>query len=342
MAWNRRDDKSADHPKILAIGAPEPYLLWNVAGVKCSEHGTNGVIEQHLLRLSGFLAYITAPAKLKKAARRLVEVGLWHDQDTLADCPRCLDVVGELPDGAFCFHDWGDCNPITTPQDDETTKFKRERARRLKDLVALKEQIRARDKGLCRYCGVRCTSSKDTRSAQGLVYDHVDPQEDNSLENVVTACRRCNGRKKDRTPDEAKMPLLPPPASGAATTAGPKPDHGRTTAETNAGPRPDQSRTTAGATPDHGRPSRDARDGPGRGRPWSDQGSGRGPAVVGPGSGPVGPGLVGLVRGEAGPAGDGTGLVGFGPGREPPPGGPAHPPPDGTRAAADVAEDPSS
>jgi len=29
------------------------------------------------------------------------------------------------------------------------------------------------------------------------------------LSNLVAACKPCNSRKKDRTPDEALMPLLP-------------------------------------------------------------------------------------------------------------------------------------
>lgn len=75
-----------------------------------------------------------------------------------------------------------------------------------------------RDCDLCRYCGVGLIapvhvpgkrSSGRTRS-----YDHVVPKSKGgrwTVDNLVLACQTCNLRKGDRTPDEAKMPLLPAP-----------------------------------------------------------------------------------------------------------------------------------
>jgi 5-methylcytosine-specific restriction endonuclease McrA len=43
-----------------------------------------------------------------------------------------------------------------------------------------------------------------------LVLDHVVPHvrtKDDSEENLVTACRVCNSKKQDRTPEEAGMVL---------------------------------------------------------------------------------------------------------------------------------------
>ena len=57
----------------------------------------------------------------------------------------------------------------------------------------------ARDLGRCQYCG---------RTAENL--DHVLPRSrggDHTWENVVAACRPCNSRKGDRTPEEAGMGL---------------------------------------------------------------------------------------------------------------------------------------
>jgi 5-methylcytosine-specific restriction endonuclease McrA len=56
-----------------------------------------------------------------------------------------------------------------------------------------------RDDHVCQYCG---------RQAENV--DHVIPrsrQGPHDWENVVAACRRCNSRKKDRTPAEAGMTL---------------------------------------------------------------------------------------------------------------------------------------
>lgn len=66
-----------------------------------------------------------------------------------------------------------------------------------------------RDGHACQYCG---------RAAENV--DHVIPrskQGPHTWENVVAACRRCNSRKKDRTPAEAgmvlhRMPYAPRPA----------------------------------------------------------------------------------------------------------------------------------
>lgn len=66
----------------------------------------------------------------------------------------------------------------------------------------------ARDLGACQYCG---------RAAENL--DHVVPRSrggDHTWENVVAACRRCNTRKGDRTPEEAGMGLRRSPQSPRA------------------------------------------------------------------------------------------------------------------------------
>jgi 5-methylcytosine-specific restriction endonuclease McrA len=57
----------------------------------------------------------------------------------------------------------------------------------------------ARDQHRCQYC---------SRPAENL--DHVLPRSrggDHAWENVVAACRPCNARKGDKTPDEARMAL---------------------------------------------------------------------------------------------------------------------------------------
>jgi len=65
-------------------------------------------------------------------------------------------------------------------------------------------RIYMRDKFRCQYCG-------DKKGVAELTLDHILPRSrggDNSPLNVVTACVQCNNRKRDRTPAEARMPLL--------------------------------------------------------------------------------------------------------------------------------------
>ncbi|MEL0081459.1 MAG: HNH endonuclease [Gammaproteobacteria bacterium] len=64
-----------------------------------------------------------------------------------------------------------------------------------------------RDQQICLYCGDRFRSSDLSR-------DHVTPIShggSDSWNNVVTACRRCNNHKADRSPESAGMPLLAVP-----------------------------------------------------------------------------------------------------------------------------------
>ena len=67
-----------------------------------------------------------------------------------------------------------------------------------------KHRLFLRDRHLCAYCG--------NAFADGdLTVEHILPVSRGgrlSWTNVVTACRACNTRKGNRTPEEARMPLL--------------------------------------------------------------------------------------------------------------------------------------
>lgn len=61
-----------------------------------------------------------------------------------------------------------------------------------------------RDKFVCQYC-----TEKFTRSE--LTIDHVTPRSKGGItswDNCVTACKKCNRRKADKTPAEAGMKLI--------------------------------------------------------------------------------------------------------------------------------------
>lgn len=65
----------------------------------------------------------------------------------------------------------------------------------------------ARDQNSCQYCGRRFPTSE-------LSLDHVVPRSqggDNSWENIVCACMRCNVKKGGRTPAQARMKLVTQP-----------------------------------------------------------------------------------------------------------------------------------
>lgn len=67
--------------------------------------------------------------------------------------------------------------------------------------------VLARDHYTCQYCGIQMAKAH-------LTIDHVLPRSrggETNWENVTTACGPCNRRKGNRTPDEARMPLVRQP-----------------------------------------------------------------------------------------------------------------------------------
>jgi 5-methylcytosine-specific restriction endonuclease McrA len=81
--------------------------------------------------------------------------------------------------------------------------------RRRRESGRARSRIFARDKYRCQYCGQKGT-------AFTLTLDHIVPRARGGASepsNMCTACQPCNQRKGDRTPDEARMPLLATPSA---------------------------------------------------------------------------------------------------------------------------------
>ena len=71
-----------------------------------------------------------------------------------------------------------------------------------------RQNIYARDRFKCQYCGRRFSSEE-------LTYDHVFPKSRGGRtewENIVTCCVECNRIKGGRTPEEAAMMLIRKPS----------------------------------------------------------------------------------------------------------------------------------
>ncbi len=67
--------------------------------------------------------------------------------------------------------------------------------------------VYARDQYTCQYCGGHFPASQ-------LTLDHIIPKSRGGQkvwENIVTACKRCNQKKGNRTPQEAHMHLIRQP-----------------------------------------------------------------------------------------------------------------------------------
>ena len=66
-----------------------------------------------------------------------------------------------------------------------------------------RQNVLARDKFRCQYCGVRGSEIE-------LTFDHVVPKSKGGRtewENIVMACSACNAKKADKTPEQAGMKL---------------------------------------------------------------------------------------------------------------------------------------
>jgi 5-methylcytosine-specific restriction endonuclease McrA len=73
----------------------------------------------------------------------------------------------------------------------------------------MRASIIARDRHRCQYCGEKSTVFE-------LTLDHIMPRSRGGAtipENLCAACKTCNQRKGDRTPEEARMPLLSNPSA---------------------------------------------------------------------------------------------------------------------------------
>ncbi len=69
-----------------------------------------------------------------------------------------------------------------------------------------RKNIFVRDEYICQYCGKNCKSSP--------TIDHIIPRSrggEQSWKNSVTACIKCNQKKGNKTPTEAKMALTKKP-----------------------------------------------------------------------------------------------------------------------------------
>lgn len=72
---------------------------------------------------------------------------------------------------------------------------------------ATRQEIYERDNYTCQYCGADLSSNPRTQSI-----DHVIPLTKGGTHqksNLVTACKSCNLKKKNKTPEEAGMKLIP-------------------------------------------------------------------------------------------------------------------------------------
>lgn len=220
MPWVRLDDEFAEHPKVTGVG-PLAGMMQVAALCYCNRFLTDGFVPKgqvpKLVSFDGY-AFNGVQVTWQGVLQDLLVAEMWSEVD-----------------GGYLVHDYLEYQPSR----DEVMRSRnastdRKELRKDPELLAA---VKERDRDHCRYCG-RQVDWLDRRSARGATYDHVVPGGGNSLDNLVVACRECNNRKNNRTPQQAGMDLMEPIRNSSGTDQVPSKTGSRTDQKRTKGPNP--------------------------------------------------------------------------------------------------------
>ncbi len=192
--WTKLDDGWWHNHKVQALSRAARGLLADVLSY-CGDAKKDGYIPTFAL------------SQLRCSAqdadfRALIRAGLIHRSTDTCVCLTKRDFV--WPGKGYVVHDWLDYNP--SRDENEVERAKRAE---LRD-SALRAAVRARDLSRCRYCA-RQLNPKARNGSDDVkeTLDHVDPLIAAGADNLVLACKSCNSAKRNRTPEQALMPVIP-------------------------------------------------------------------------------------------------------------------------------------
>jgi 5-methylcytosine-specific restriction endonuclease McrA len=133
------------------------------------------------------------------AAYQPIAVVTWREAITKLHAEKASDRVEVV----LAYEDKVLHSAHATHQMPSVVRHIRFRKQKAKGIKFSRDNIWARDRGRCQYCGIQVQRETYT-------YDHVIPKSrggKTTWENIVASCSSCNGKKGDSTPDEAKMRL---------------------------------------------------------------------------------------------------------------------------------------
>ena len=174
-----------EHGKMqtaMHLAGNEVASLWIGVGLWCSRYMSRGVVPLGIPPLIG-RQELMSDAKRAKAVEALVDVGIWHHQDDLPKCERCVARGLELPRYAYLWHDFQEDEPT------ENTSKARFVRRKTDDC---REEVLARFGSACVVCG----------ATEPLHVDHIHPVSrggGNDLANLTVLCGPCNNHKRAKT-----------------------------------------------------------------------------------------------------------------------------------------------
>lgn len=167
--------------------APTPTATPKPPGVVFLERAGMGMTEFAVLTFFSFMGLVTGAVAAMKGKR----FGVWF-------IVGCIGWFAALPALVLSKPQQ------TTSTSDKARRYEPKRQQANRRIASnVRQAVLDRDDYLCRYCG---------RRSQTMEVDHIIPVSQggtSTLDNLVTACRKCNRRKAGRTPQEAGMKVLP-------------------------------------------------------------------------------------------------------------------------------------
>src|SRR5262245_11799506 len=189
MPWIRLSDNYMEDEKIDAL-SNGAFRLWHEALAWCRRQLTDGLIPFPVMRR--FPAYTKGREKELATPVREGVAPLWE----------------LIPATGYKVHNYLKWNK-SKEEEEADQELSRHRMAFTRD-PQLRQRLRERDGDMCRYCG-KAVNWQDRKGASGATYDHIEPRGSMDESNLVIACRGCNSKKRNRTPEQAGMVLLPIP-----------------------------------------------------------------------------------------------------------------------------------
>lgn len=218
MTWVK-DSDDVCHDDALRDAGRDGALLWFTAMRESARRDSDGILSPRVLKDAANLFDL----RLAPARQALLDVGKLHPHDHRCGPCRGHIKAKPIPEGHFLLHEWWKHLLEGDGKDDEIIRWRNNRRKALNrpNMGPLREQVRRADMDLCRHCGVltKDPSGPDKSSGTVRTLDHIDPWGANEFENLMVLCKRCNGWKNNRTPDEAGMIIQPEGTTAAELKA---------------------------------------------------------------------------------------------------------------------------
>lgn len=204
MSWLKTSDAAAWHPLLLEVlehSVEEPWLVNEVFGFlsRCAIQSAQFELD-YVVTFGVAMQTANGADRFKVLDRVCRAVGLWKDVEIPATADQPARKAFKIVEEDDLWH--------------MIRKDEREWERQRRADVGNPElviPVRHRDGDACRWCG-HVVFWSDKKGGRGATYDHLKPgQGASSADDLVVACRSCNGARKDESNTDFNNELRPAP-----------------------------------------------------------------------------------------------------------------------------------